>query len=187
MLEKESNIGNFMTIQAFKGKRPRIDSSALVFDSAMIIGDVEIGPNSSVWPGAVIRGDVQLIKIGENTNIQDNVVIHAPPQIDVPVIIGNNVTIGHSAMLHGCQIDDFSLIGIHAVLLDRVKIGSWVIVGAGSIVTTNTTIPSKSLVLGVPGQIIRQLNDNDLRIIRDNVKSYLRLTEDYKSNSLIKS
>ena len=169
-----------LPIISFKGKVPKIDPSALIFETATVIGDVEIGAGSSVWPGVVIRGDLQPIRIGDNTNVQDNAVIHAPSHFEAPVRIGNSVSIGHCAMLHGCEVDDNSLIGIHAVILDKTKVGSWVLVGAGAVVPSNLTIPPKSLVLGVPGKVIRQLDDDDLKYMKNNAKSYTQLVEAYK-------
>lgn len=169
-----------MPIIAFNGKIPKINPSAVVFETATVIGDVEIGAGSSVWPGAVIRGDSQPIRIGRNTNIQDNAVIHAPSYLEAPVRLGDNVSIGHCAMLHGCEVDDNSLIGIHAVVLDKTKIGSEVLVGAGAVVPSNLTIPPRSLVLGMPGKVVRQLNDDDLKYMGDNAKRYMKLVEEYK-------
>lgn len=169
-----------MTIQAFRNKIPKVDSTAYIAETATIIGDVEIGARCSVWPNAVIRGDARPIRIGENTNVQDNVVIHTPTELDAPVTIGRNVSIGHSAMLHGCEVDDNSLIGIHAVILDKTKIGSWVIIGAGAVIPANIIIPPNSLVVGVPGKIVRQLNNDDLKYIADNAKTYMELGEAYR-------
>ena len=169
-----------MTIQAFRNKIPKINPTAYIAETATIIGDVEIGGRCSIWPNAVIRGDAHPIRIGENTNVQDNVVIHAPTELDAPVTIGRNVSLGHSAMLHGCEVDDNSLIGIHAVILDKTKIGSWVIIGAGAVIPANIMIPPNSLVVGVPGKIVRQLNADDLRYIADNAKTYMKLGETYK-------
>ena len=172
-----------MSIQSFNKKTPKIHSTAYVSEKATIIGDVEIGAGCSVWPNVVIRGDLQPIRIGENTNIQDNTVIHAP-HFDAPVIIGRNVSIGHSVVLHGCTIDDNSLIGIHAVILDNTKIESYVLVGAGAVVPPNKTIPSKSLVLGVPGKVVRPLTEDDLKDIEDNAKRYVTIGEVYRKNRM---
>ncbi len=172
-----------MPIISFKGKTPKIDPTALVFETATIIGDVEIGAGSSIWPGVVIRGDLQPIRIGRNTNVQDNAVIHAPSHFEAPVTIGDSVSIGHCAMLHGCQVEDNSLIGINSVVLDKTRIGSWVLVGAGAVVPSNLTIPPKSLVLGVPGKVIRQLNDDDIKYMDNNAKSYMHLVEEYKKTN----
>lgn len=169
-----------MPIQSFRNKTPKIDPTALIAESATIIGDVEIGANCSVWPNAVIRGDAHPIRIGNNTNIQDNVVIHAPIKTEGLVIIGDNVSVGHNSMLHGCEIGDYCLIGIHAVVLDKAKIKSWVLLGAGAIIPTNMVIPSKSLVVGIPGKVVRKLNDDDLKSIEENAETYIELAEAYK-------
>ena len=133
-----------MPIIKFGNKTPKIDPTALISESAIIIGEVEIGAGCSIWPNTVIRGDRQLIQIGQNTSIQDNTVIHTPARFKAPVRIGRNVTVDHSVVLHGCEIDDNCLIGIHAVILDNAKIESWVIVGAGAIVLEGVIIPPKS-------------------------------------------
>jgi carbonic anhydrase/acetyltransferase-like protein (isoleucine patch superfamily) len=184
--EKTAFWDDVMPIISFGKKIPKIDPTAFIFQSATIIGDVEIGARSSIWPNAVIRGDLQPIKIGENTSVQDNVVIHAPrhSQLEAPVTIGDNVSLGHSVVLHGCEIADNSLIGIHAVVLDRAKIGRWVLVGAGAVVPPNTVIPSKSLVLGVPGKVVRELKEEDMRYIEGNAQSYARTVEEYKKRGI---
>lgn len=175
-----------MPIQKFENIKPKIDPTAIIFKNATIIGDVEIRAWSSVWPNAVIRGDLLPIRIGEYTNIQDNVVIHAPSRF-ASVKIGNNVSIGHSAVLHGCEISDNCLIGIHAVVLDKTKIGRWVMVGAGAVVPPNAVIPPKSLVLGVPGKVVRQLNDDDLEYIENNAKIYLETAKAYNRTDAVQS
>jgi carbonic anhydrase/acetyltransferase-like protein (isoleucine patch superfamily) len=136
---------------------PQIDPSAWVADSAQVIGKVSLAANSSVWFGAVLRGDTEPITIGEGSNIQDLSVLHA--DIDCPLTIGVNVTVGHQVMLHGCTIGDNSLIGIQAVVLNKAKIGSNCIVGAGSVVTEGKEFPDNSLILGSPAKVVRTLDD----------------------------
>lgn len=172
--------GEMVSIQAFGNKRPRLDATVFVSESAVIIGDVQIEAGCSIWPHAVIRGDVQPIRIGENTNIQDHVVIHTSSGLDAPVIIGNNVSVGHGTILHGCTIGDNCIIGMQSVILDNAKIDSWVLIGAGAVVPSNVTIPTNSLALGVPAKVIRQLNSRDVQHIEDNAKSYLRLAAAYQ-------
>jgi carbonic anhydrase/acetyltransferase-like protein (isoleucine patch superfamily) len=167
-----------VSIQEFNGKRPKLDQTVYVASNATIVGDVEVGSEGSIWPNAVIRGDSQTIRIGRRVNIQDNVVIHS--QLNIPVIIGDDVTIGHSAILHGCKISNNVLIGMGAIILDGSNISNWVLVGAGTLVTPNTAIPSRSLVLGVPGKVTRQLNDEEIRIIKTNVEEYVDLAKKYK-------
>ena len=154
-----------MSIQAFGNKKPKIDSTAFISEKAMIIGDVEISAGCSIWPNAVIRGDTQPIRIGENTSIQDNAVIHAPFSLETPVLIGRNVSVGHGAILHGCKIDDNCIIGMQSVILDNSKIESWVLIGAGAVVPSNVIIPTGNLALGVPAKVVRQLGENDLKYI----------------------
>ena len=174
------SAGEILSIQAFGKKRPKIDPTAFVYERAVIIGDVKIDAGCSIWPNAVIRGDVQPIRIGENTNIQDNVVIHTSSDSEAPVIIGKNVSVGHGAILHGCTIGDNCVIGMQSVILDNAKIESWVLIGAGAVVPSNVNIPTKSLALGVPAKVIRQLNNSDLKYIEENAKSYLRLAAAYQ-------
>ncbi|MBN1226055.1 MAG: gamma carbonic anhydrase family protein [Deltaproteobacteria bacterium] len=145
-----------------------------IMESAEIVGDVIIGESSSVWSKAVIRGDESYIKIGRNTNIQDLCVIHA--EHGIPIEIGDNVTIGHSAVIHCRKVESNCLIGMGAMLLDNSEVGEYSIVAAGSIVTENTIIPPRSLVMGVPGKIARRITDDDIKRIISSSKDYLRLS-----------
>ncbi len=137
--------------------KPKIGKNVYIAPTAVIVGDVEIGDGVSVWDGAVLRGDVSYIKIGKNSNIQDNVVIHVSH--DLPTIIGENVTLGHLAMVHAAKIEDNVIVGIHAVVLDGAEIGEGSVIGAGSVVTPKTKIPPNSLVLGIPAKVVRQGED----------------------------
>jgi len=141
-------------IRSFNGKTPRIAESAFVSEAAYVIGDVEIGENSGIWPGAVVRGDFASIKIGRNTQIEDNSVVHS----GVPVEIGDNVTIGHSVVVHGIKIGNNTLIGNNATILDNAQIGSFCIIGAGCLVSHDMIIPDNSFVVGVPAEIKRQIS-----------------------------
>lgn len=145
-----------------------------IMESAEIMGDVFIGESSSVWSKAVVRGDESYIRIGRNTNIQDLCVLHA--ESGIPMEIGDNVTIGHGAVIHCRKVESNCLIGIGAMLLDNSEIGEYSIVAAGSIVTENTIIPPRSLVMGVPGKIIRKINEDDMKRIMSSSKDYLRLS-----------
>ena len=136
---------------------PRVHPSAYIAPTAVIVGDVTIEEGVSVWDGAVLRGDVSHIIVGKNSNIQDNVVIHVSHGI--PTVIGENVTVGHLAMVHGAKIEDNVIIGIHAVVLDGAEIGEGSVIGAGAVVTPRTKIPPNSLVLGIPGKVVRQGED----------------------------
>ena len=146
-----------MAIYELDGKAPTIGKGAWVADSAQVIGAVELGENASVWFGAVIRGDTEPIRIGRNSNIQDGAVLHADE--GVPLVLGDNVSIAHQVMLHGCTIGDGSVIGIQAVVLNNAKIGRNSIVGAGSVVTEGKEFPDNSLILGSPARVARTLDE----------------------------
>ena len=146
-----------MSIYELDGKAPQLAEGTWVADSAQIIGNVKLGENASVWFGAVLRGDTEPITIGRNSNVQDLSVLHT--DVDCPLTIGDNVTIGHQVMLHGCTIGDNTLIGIQAVVLNRAKIGRNSIVGAGAVVTEGKEFPDNSLIVGAPAKAIRLLDD----------------------------
>lgn len=146
-----------MAIYALDGKQPSLAAGAWVAESADVMGDVEMAENASVWFAAVVRGDSDTIRIGKNSNVQDGSVLHCDP--GVPLTIGDNVTIGHQVMLHGCTIGDGSLIGIQAVILNNAKIGKNSIVGAGSVVTEGKEFPDNSLIIGSPAKVVRTLDD----------------------------
>ena len=146
-----------------------------IMESAEIIGEVTIGEHSSVWSKAVIRADDAPIKIGKNTNIQDMCVIHTDP--GRPLEIGDNVTIGHGAMLHCRRIGSNCVIGMGAMLLDSVEIGEYSIIAAGTVVTENKKIPPRSLVMGIPGKIVREIKDEDIKRIEQGAQDYLRLAK----------
>lgn len=144
-----------MAVYELNGVSPRIAASAWVADSAQVMGEVEIGENSSLWFGAIVRGDTETIRIGDNTNIQDGSVLHA--DVGMPLTIGNNVTVGHQVMLHGCTVGDGALIGIGAIVLNGAKIGKGCIVGAGALVTEGKEFPDGSMILGSPAKAVREL------------------------------
>ncbi|MGA3199347.1 MAG: gamma carbonic anhydrase family protein [Halobacteriota archaeon] len=145
--------------------------------TATVIGNVTIAPGSSVWFGAVIRSDMASIQIGRNTSVQDNAVVHVREGIETK--IGDQVTMGHGAIVHGAQIEDTVLIGIGAIILDRARIGKGSIVGAGAVVTEGTQIPRCSLVLGVPGKVVREVTAEQFQWIEANAKSYTELARRY--------
>jgi carbonic anhydrase/acetyltransferase-like protein (isoleucine patch superfamily) len=145
-----------MAIYELDGMAPQLDQGAWVADNAEVIGQVEMGENASVWYQCVVRGDTEKIRIGRNSNIQDGSVLHA--DFGVPLTIGDNVTVGHQVMLHGCTVGDGSLIGIQAVILNNAKIGKNSIVGAGSVVTEGKEFPDNSLIVGSPAKAIRTLD-----------------------------
>lgn len=159
-----------MAVYRIGNRQPYIDSQAYVSEHAVIIGDVEIGPGASVWPGAVIRGDNEKITIGQNVNIQDCAVIHA--DLGFPVVIEEGVSIGHQAMLHGCFVGEHSLIGLHAVLLNGVTVGACSLVGAAALLGENKRFPDRSLIIGAPAKVVRELDDKVIEKIRLNAHEY---------------
>jgi carbonic anhydrase/acetyltransferase-like protein (isoleucine patch superfamily) len=165
-------------IKSYKGISPRIADTAFVEQSAQIIGDVEIGKHSSVWFNCVLRADCYHIRIGESTNIQDGTVIHVT-QERFATIIGDYVTVGHSAVLHGCNIADRCLIGIGAIVLDNVTIGEESFVAAGSLVTPGTVIPPRSMVMGAPARIRRQVTDEEVARINEHWRHYVEYKNQY--------
>ena len=161
-------------------KKVQRDGSNWVADNAKVIGDIHLKNDSSVWFGAVLRGDIERITVGEGSNIQDNSVIHTDP--GCPVSIGAGVTIGHMVMLHGCTIDDDSLIGIGAIILNKAKIGKNCIIGANSLITENKEIPDRSLVMGSPGKIIRELTDQEIESVKENGRRYVNNWKNFEKN-----
>ena len=147
-----------------------------IANNATVSGDVTIGEGSSIWFGAVARGDMNYIKIGKFTNIQDNVVLHMDR--DSPLDIGDYVTVGHGAVVHGCNVSDNCLIGIGAIILSRSNIGENCIIGAGTLITEDAVISPDSLVVGVPGKVKRQLTDEEIKSIRETAERYARLWRD---------
>jgi carbonic anhydrase/acetyltransferase-like protein (isoleucine patch superfamily) len=168
-------------IHTYGGHTPRIAGSAYIAESADIIGDVEIGENASIWFQSVLRGDIDPIRVGANSNIQDGSVVHT--MLGSPTIVGDWVTVGHRAVLHGCTIENHCLIAMGAILLNNVKVGEGSIVGAGALVLENTVIPPRSLYLGVPAHFQRQLTDSDRRFIDMHATHYLQYKENYLAES----
>ena len=162
----------------YKGVSPQIAESAYIAAGAQIIGDVHIGAHSSVWFNCVLRGDCYYIRIGDNTNIQDNTVIHVTGGL-FGTVIGNYVTVGHSAVLHGCTIKDRCLIGIGAIVLDNVTIGEESFIAAGSLVTPGTVIPPRSMVMGAPAKVRRQVTDEEVARIDEHWQHYFEYKNQY--------
>lgn len=171
--------GNNASIITYKGITPKIPESAFLCEGVRIIGDVELGENSSVWYNSVIRGDVHYIRIGEGTNIQDLSMLHVTNN-KYALNIGNYVTIGHSVTLHGCTIKDRSLIGIGATVLDNAVVSSNSLVGAGALVKEGQQVPEGVLVAGVPAKIIRDLTEEELKWVNSNADNYVKYTEEYR-------
>lgn len=164
----------------YKGIYPKIDDSVFICEGVQIIGDVEIGKNSSVWFNTVIRGDVNYIRIGERTNIQDLCMLHVTYK-KYPLVIGNDVTVGHSVTLHGCIVKDFVLIGMGAVLLDNCTVNSNSFIAAGTLVRENFVVPEGVLVAGVPGKIIRDLTGEEMAKIKRGADNYLMYVNNYRN------
>jgi gamma-carbonic anhydrase len=166
-------------IRAYRRKRPQIAASAYIDPAAVIIGDVVIGEDSSVWPCSVVRGDVHYIRIGARTNIQDGCVLHVMRD-EYPLILGDNVTVGHSVTLHGCTIESRCLIGMGAVILNGVKIGEGSIIAAGTLLLEKTEIPPASLVVGHPGKVKRDLTPIDQAAIDAYASRYVEYKNIYR-------
>lgn len=149
-----------------------------VFEGARIIGDVEIGDGSSVWYNAVLRGDIEPIRIGCRSNIQDNCVVHTSS--GYPVKVGDYVSVGHAAVLHGCTIQDNVLVGMNSTILNGALVAENSIVGAGAVVTSGKSFPPGSLIMGVPARAVRELNDEEIESIRENAERYFHLAQEYK-------
>jgi carbonic anhydrase/acetyltransferase-like protein (isoleucine patch superfamily) len=167
-----------MTIYRFGGHTPRIALSAHVAPEATVIGDVTLGECASVWPGAVIRADDDAIVIGANTNIQDCAVLHVDP--GCPLSIGDNVTVGHQATLHGCTIGDGTLVGLQAIVYNRAVIGRDCLIAAGAIVTEGKTFPDRSLIVGAPAKVVREVTPRDLDAMRANIDAYVQRGRAYR-------
>ena len=161
----------------YKGREPAVGCDCFVAPNATLIGAVVLGERSSVWFNTVLRGDVEHIEIGPDSNLQDNVVVHADP--GSPVTVGAGVTVGHSAVLHGCTIEYGALIGIGAIVLDGAVIGHQSLVGAGALIPPGKRIAPRSLVLGAPGKVVRQLTDEEVASLDWGAQEYLHLAKDF--------
>jgi gamma-carbonic anhydrase len=160
-------------VRSYRNIVPTVDPSAYVDESAQVIGDVVVGAESSIWMNVVVRGDVNCIRLGRQTNLQDGVVVHVNHEPSCPTILGDGVTVGHGAILHGCVIEDRCLIGMGAILLNGSRIGSDSIVAAGTLVAERTVIPPRSLVMGSPGKVKRAVTDAELALIREGSANYV--------------
>ena len=167
-----------MPIKSFNSITPKIHDTVFVADDAFVIGDVEIDEDSSVWFGSVIRGDVNYIRIGARTNIQDHSIIHVNTGTH-PTILEDEITVGHRVTLHGCYVESGCLVGIGSIVLDGARIGGRSLIAAGSLVTPNTQIPPRSLVMGAPARVKRELTDKELASISRNWQSYVDLKRSY--------
>jgi carbonic anhydrase/acetyltransferase-like protein (isoleucine patch superfamily) len=167
-----------MAVYAIDGRTPTIPESAYVADSAQVMGSVVMGESSSIWFGVVARGDSDVIHIGERSNVQDGCVLHA--DAGVPLHIGDNVSVGHKVMLHGCTVGDGSLIGIGAIVLNNAKIGRNCLVGAGSLVTEGKEFPDNSMILGSPAKAVRTLTDEQVAGLRRAAQHYVDNAQRFK-------
>jgi len=167
-------------IHPYLDKTPIIHPSVFLAEGAQIIGDVEIGEQSSVWFNAVIRGDVNYIRIGSRTNIQDGCILHVSRKA-YPLIVGDDITVGHNVTLHACDVGSRCLIGMGATVMDGTKVGEDSIIGAGALVTARTIIPPRSLVLGSPAKVKRELTDDEVQSIQESADHYI---EDVKNYSI---
>lgn len=159
-----------MPVRSLGDRHPRIDATAYVADGAQVIGDVTLGPSASIWFGAVARGDTDPITVGAESNVQDGAVLHADPTF--PCHVGARVVIGHGAIVHGCQIEDDCLIGMGAIILNGARIGTGSIVAAGALVAEGKEFPERSMIMGVPAKLVRQVTDAEFAKIRAGVAHY---------------
>jgi len=165
-------------IKPFDSIHPKIHETAFIADDAIVIGDVEIGEDASVWFGSIIRGDVNFIRIGARTNIQDATVIHVSSKTH-STVLEENITVGHRVVLHGCHVETGCLIGIGAILMDGVRVGANSLVAAGSLLTPGTQIPPGSLVMGSPAKVKRELTEDELAYLDRSWRNYVELSRRY--------
>lgn len=166
----------------FQGKFPQLSTNVYIAPGARIIGDVVIGEESSIWFNAVLRGDEGRITIGKRSNIQDNSTIHL--YTEYPVVIGDEVTVGHNVILHGCSVGNGSLIGMGATVLDGVEIGEAVFVAANSLITPGQRIPPRSFVMGSPARVIREIKEEELKMLKESAAHYVRKAQLYLQRSV---
>jgi carbonic anhydrase/acetyltransferase-like protein (isoleucine patch superfamily) len=169
-------------IRSYRGRKPQIASTAYIDAAAVVIGDVTIGEHSSVWPCVVVRGDVNFIRIGARTNVQDGSVLHVMRD-EYPLILGDGVTVGHGVVLHGCTIESRCLIGMGSIILNGVRIGAGSIIAAGTLVPEKTEVPPGSLFMGHPGKFRRALTAEDLASIDAYAARYVEYMESYKAEA----
>jgi carbonic anhydrase/acetyltransferase-like protein (isoleucine patch superfamily) len=167
-------------IRVYKGITPAVAATAFIDASAQVIGDVHVGEESSVWMNAVVRGDVNHIRIGRRTNVQDGTVVHVMREPSHPTILGDEITVGHGAIVHGCTIEDRCLIGMGAILLNGARVGHGSIVAAGTLLPEGCVVPPRSLVMGSPGRVKRAVTDEEYAFIRASADGYVRYRLDYQ-------
>jgi carbonic anhydrase/acetyltransferase-like protein (isoleucine patch superfamily) len=167
-------------IYDFKNNTPILHNNSWAASNAVLIGKVILKKDANIWFNVFLRGDIEPITIGEGSNVQDGSVFHTDP--GCPLILGKGVTVGHMAMLHGCEVDDDTLIGIGSTILNKTKIGKNCIIGANTLIPENKVIPDRSLVLGSPGKVIRQITDKEIEEIKKNAKHYVENYKKYKED-----
>ena len=167
-------------IRTFNGKTPKIHETAFISEAAYVVGDVEIGENSSVWPGTVIRGDHAPIVIGQNTQIEDNCTVHS----GMPLTIGDNVHIGHNVVVHCSRIGNTTLIGNHATISEYAEVGDFCVVAAGALVTPGMKIPDRTFVVGVPAKVKGEVSEDRIAITKQSVDIYVKMSKAYKKQGL---
>ncbi|MFL5352360.1 gamma carbonic anhydrase family protein [Archangium sp.] len=170
-----------MALRRFRDQLPRVHPSCFVEDSAQVIGDVELGEDSSVWFNSVLRGDVNPIRIGQRTNIQDLTMVHVTSN-RYATHIGDDVTVGHHVVLHGCRVGNRVLVGMGAIVMDDVEIGDDCIIGAGTLLTPGTKVPAGSLVVGSPGKVKRVISDEERAFLLESAKHYVRTAADHRAS-----
>jgi carbonic anhydrase/acetyltransferase-like protein (isoleucine patch superfamily) len=170
-----------MTIRSFKGHTPRVDASAFIEDSAQLVGEVEIGPDSSVWFNSVLRGDVNPIRIGARTNIQDLSMVHVLSE-RFGTTIGDDVTVGHHVVLHGCRIGHRVLVGMGAIVMDDVEVGDDCLIAAGALIPPGSRIPAGSLVMGQPAKVKRPLTESERASLLQSATQYVRFAHEHKAS-----
>ncbi|HEX9287890.1 MAG TPA: gamma carbonic anhydrase family protein [Anaeromyxobacteraceae bacterium] len=166
------------TIRPFGGKAPKLHDSVFAVESALVVGDVEIGEQSSLWFGTVVRGDVNSIRIGARTNVQDHAILHVTSKTH-PTVVGDDVTLGHRVTLHGCTIKDRCLVGIGAIVMDGAVVGEDAMVGAGALVSPGTIVPAGTLALGAPAKVKRDLTAGEIAHFRTSAQNYVRYAAQY--------
>ncbi len=170
-------------IRSFNSIEPKVQPTAFITDDSIVIGDVEIGEDASVWFGSIIRGDVNFIRIGARTNIQDMTVIHVSSKTH-STVLEDKITVGHRVVLHGCYVESGCLIGIGAILMDGVRVGANSLVAAGSLLTPGSQFPPKSLIMGTPARVKRELTDDELAYLDKSWRNYVELKKHYFATDL---
>jgi len=168
-------------ICGFKGKHPEFHQSCFVAPSADVLGDIQMGEESSIWYQVVVRGDILPIRIGKRTNIQDHSLLHTTPG-GTPTLVGDDVTVGHRVTLHGCRIHDRVLLGMGSTILDGAEVGEECIVGAGSLITKGMQVPPRSLVMGAPARVVRALKSEEIEFLRKSAMGYVLNAKFHKEN-----